>query len=71
MKLDRECRCPSYPWPHEFGVGDCGDRLVKRERDEDADPISRWTGDDYTADHAADDPRRGQAAGLNAMRRIP
>lgn len=27
-------------------------------------------GDDYAADHAADDPRRGQAEGLNALRRM-
>jgi len=64
MVIDRECRCPAFPWPHEFGVSDCGDRLARRDADPD-------TGDDYTLDHAADDPQRGQSAGLNDLRRVP
>jgi hypothetical protein len=60
IKLTANCKCLSYPWPHEFGLGDCG---IKIENISDE-------GDDYSADYRADDPRRGQAAGLNALRRI-
>lgn len=54
----KNCHCAAYNFPHR--------RDERRCIEPSAD-----TGDDYTADHAADDPRRGQAAGLNAMRRIP
>jgi hypothetical protein len=59
----RYCKCSAYPWLHEFGLGDCDceDKIKNIDVDE---------GDDYSADRRADDPRRGQAAGLNALRRI-
>lgn len=60
----RECRCRVYPYPHEFGLGDCGE-LLKRC----ADVATVDAGDDYAADHRADSPTRGQAAGLNALAR--
>lgn len=65
-EIIRECRCRAYLWPHEFGLGDCGE-LLKRC----ADVAVVDTGDDYAADHRADDPRRGQAEGLNALIRRP
>jgi len=49
----------------------CGDQHEDdyvKELCERCDP--REAGDDYSADHRADDPRRGQAAGLNALRRL-
>lgn len=35
MVIDRECNCPAYPWKHEHGLSDCGDRM-KREAFEQA-----------------------------------
>lgn len=54
--------CPAPQWIHAAGLCDCAAKLAR----EDAEPVVD-TGDDYTADHAADDPRRGQAAGLNTL----
>ena len=47
------CDCGSYERPH------WRDRYGCFEHDD---------GDDYTADHRADDPRRGQAKDLNDQR---
>jgi len=65
MNITRVCKCAAYPWPHEFGLSDCGDRLIREAMGETE------SGDDYAADQRADDPRRGQSQGLNALRRIP
>jgi hypothetical protein len=58
IKFISDCKCLAYPWPHEFGLGDCGIKIEKIDTNE---------GDDYSADYRADDPRRGQAAGLNSL----
>lgn len=68
MVIDRECRCPAFPWPHEFGVSDCGDRMARLVREAETPEAVR---DQYADDDRYNDPRTGQAAGLNAMRRIP
>lgn len=60
MKRNRQqktCHCAAYAFPHRHDVRRC---IV--EQDE---------GDDYAADHRADDPRKGQAAGLNRLIRRP
>lgn len=68
MSLDRECRCPAYPWPHEFGLSDCGDRLAREAVD---NCVGSSAGRFDTANCHLDDPRTGQAAGLNSLIRRP
>jgi hypothetical protein len=65
VRFDRPCRCAAFPYEHEFGVSDCGDRLTRLA----ADPVPD-DGDDYTEDHRLDSPARGQADGLNNLRRL-
>lgn len=36
----RECRCPAFPYAHEFGLSDCGDRMARLARECDI-PESR------------------------------
>lgn len=48
IKFISDCNCLAYPWPHEFGLGDCEDK-IENISDE---------GDDYSADHRADNPRK-------------
>lgn len=58
MKRNRPqktCHCAAYAFPHRHDVRRC---IVAEDIDD---------GDDYAADHRADDPRRGQAAGLNRL----
>lgn len=52
------CKCKAYPFPHRYDKRRCDEWL----------PDEADFGDDYTADHKADDPRRGQAKDLNALR---
>lgn len=66
MVIDRECRCPAFPWVHEFGESDCGDRMARLAREADMPERVR---DQYASDDRYNDPRTGQAAGLNALRR--
>lgn len=54
----KTCHCAAYAFPHRHDVRRC----IVEQDDE---------GDDYAADHRADDPRKGQAAEINRMKRRP
>lgn len=57
-RKQKNCHCAAYPFtPHRHDWRRC--------------IIPEDDGDDYAADHRADDPRRGQAAEINRMRRRP
>lgn len=61
---DTPCRCAAYPFPHREGGGDCDMQ------------DGEWTGRGsryrfpFLDDAYLDDPRHGQAAGINADRRV-
>lgn len=56
-RQQRTCHCAAYAFPHRHDVRRC---IVEDEDD-------ALCGDDYAADHRADDPRRGLAKELNRL----
>lgn len=70
---ERICRCQAYTFPHREGSGRCWGEDPERGDDEAAD---RWLlglmeRGSRSEDVRLDDPRHGQAEGLNRERYKP
>ena len=56
------CTCEAFPWPHAYLLSR---RCEARNTEVYAnDHLERW--DEPSEDERLDDPRRGQASGINA-----
>ena len=68
------CRCEAYKFPHRYGGGTCYGPEDDRERARSEERAERWltrmVQHPRRVEQMMDDPRHGQAAGLNNLRRV-